>query len=142
MTYIPDQLRRQVAERAGNRCEYCQSSEFVTGGPFHIEHVRPAARGGDSHLDNLACACARCNLHKGQRTHAIDPISRRSVALFNPRKQRWLTHCRWSLDGARIIGRTRAGRSTVMALKMNHPIIVQARSLWASCGIHPRDAVQ
>ena len=64
MAYISEQLRREVAERANHRCEYCHSTELV-------------------------------------------------------------------------IGRTRTGRSTVIALQMNHPTIVRARSLWVSCGIHP-----
>lgn len=137
MATASEQLRRQVAERADQRCEYCHSSELVTGGPFHIDHVRPEVLGGATEVENLAYACARCNLHKGQRTRSHDPVSGRSAPLFNPRKQRWARHFIWSPDGTRVIGRTRTGRSTVIALQMNHPIIVRARSLWVSCGIHP-----
>lgn len=137
MAHIPQELRRQIAERASNRCEYCHSTELVTGGPFHIEHVMPEARGGATETNNLAFACARCNLHKGQRMRSYDPVSRQLVPLFNPRKQQWWRHFGWSRDGTRIIGRTRTGRSTVIALQMNHPTIVRARSLWVSCGIHP-----
>jgi hypothetical protein len=140
MAYIPEQLRRQVAERAGHRCEYCQSNELFTGGPFHVEHVMPTARGGATELDNLAYACARCNLQKGLRIYTVDPVSRRSAPLFNPRQHRWSLHFHWSDDGTRVIGRTRTGRGTVVALKINHPLIVQARSLWVSCGIHPPDS--
>ncbi len=85
MAHIPEQLRRQVAERAGHRCEYCHSNELFTGGPFHVEHVMPTARGGATEMDNLAYACARCNLQKGLRIYAVDPVSRRSAPLFNPR---------------------------------------------------------
>lgn len=137
MAYITAQLRQQVGDRASYRCEYCHSPELFTGGPFHVEHVRPRALGGATHADNLAYACARCNLHKGQRTHAHDPVSRQSAPLFDPRKQRWTRHFSWSGDGTRILGRTRTGRGTVVALQMNHPTIVRARSLWASCGVHP-----
>lgn len=137
MAHISEQLRRQVAERADYRCEYCHSTELVTGGPFHVDHVRPETLGGATELDNLAYACARCNLHKGQRVRSRDPVSGQSVTLFNPRRQRWAIHFRWSVDGARVIGRTRAGRSTVIALQMNHLTIVRARSLWVGCGIHP-----
>lgn len=140
MAYISELLRQQVAKRANYHCEYCQSNEEITGGPFHVEHVAPAARGGPTLLDNLAYACARCNLHKGQRTQAQDPVSRRSMPLFNPRKQQWVRHFLWSEDGTRVLGRTRSGRSTILALKMNHPMIVQARSLWVSCNLHPPDA--
>jgi len=137
MAHIAEDLRRQVAERADWRCEYCHSSEFVTGGPFHVDHVKPEALGGATEVDNLAYACARCNLHKGQRVRFQDPVSGQSVSLFDPRQHRWLHHFRWSADGMRIIGRTRTGRSTVIALQMNHPLILRARSLWVSCGIHP-----
>jgi len=137
MAYISERLRRLVAERANFRCEYCHSAELVTGGPLHVEHVRPETLGGATQTDNLAYACARCNLHKGQRVRALDPVSGQSTPLFNPRKQQWARHFSWSKDGTRIIGRTRAGRSTAITLKMNHPTIVRARSVWVSCGIHP-----
>ncbi len=86
MAYIPEQLRRLVAARANYRCEYCHSNELVTGGPFHVEHITPEARGGVTEADNLAYSCARCNLHKGQRVRAQDPVSRQSAPLYNPRR--------------------------------------------------------
>lgn len=137
MTYISEPLRRQVVERAIHRCEYCHSTVLVTGGSFHIEHVRPVVMGGTTDASNLAYACARCNLHKGSRARSYDPVSGQLVPLFNPRQQRWTRHFNWSADGTRIIGRTRTGRSTIVALQMNHPTIVRARSLWVSLGIHP-----
>lgn len=137
MAYVPLTLRQAVAERARHRCEYCQSPERITGGPLHVEHVIPETSGGPTTLDNLALACARCNLHKGMRTHYRDPVSGRSVSLFNPRTQQWSRHFLWSRDGLRVEGRTQAGRATVTALNMNHPTIVMARSLWISLGLHP-----
>ena len=139
MTHIPRSLRRQVAERARHRCEYCHSQELVIGGPLHVEHILPLAAGGTTTLDNLALACARCNLHKGTRTRGRDPVSRRITLLFHPRRQKWSRHFAWTADGTRIVGRTRTGRATVIALKMNHPTIVLARSLWTATGIHPPD---
>jgi hypothetical protein len=42
-------------------CVYC-------GAPAeHVDHVRPLARGGPEHPDNLVPACADCNLGKGSR---------------------------------------------------------------------------
>lgn len=50
--------RRQVRERAGDRCEYCrirQADEpFVT---YQIEHVIPKQHGGTDDAGNLALAC-------------------------------------------------------------------------------------
>lgn len=103
MAYVPEHLRLKVAERADFPCEYCHSAEFVTGGPFHIEHIKPEAIGGTTVAENLAYACARCNLHKGQRVRAFDPVSDRLVPLSNPRKQRWVRHFHWSRDGTRLV---------------------------------------
>ena len=137
MAYISTALRQQIAERARHRCEYCLSLELITGGPMHIEHIMPESQGGLSELYNLAYACARCNLHKATRTHFTDPVSKRRVPLFNPRQQKWTRHFEWSADGTRVIGRTRSGRATVVALQMNHPTIVMTRSVWVSFGGHP-----
>lgn len=64
----------------------------------------------------------------------------RSVALFNPRTQKWSRHFTWTVEGLRVEGRTQSGRATVNALNMNHPTIVMARSLWVSLGVHPQPA--
>lgn len=137
MAYISSHLRQAIVERADHRCEYCHSLELVTGGPLHIEHVIPEVLGGRTTLDNLALACARCNLHKGTRTRYRDPVSGRLVPLFNPRTQKWSRHFNWSEDSTRVVGRTRSGRATIIALNMNHPTIVLSRSLWVSLEIHP-----
>jgi hypothetical protein len=140
VAYVSATLRQVVTERARNRCEYCQSPERITGGPLHVEHVIPEMSGGPTTLDNLALACARCNLHKGIRTHHQDPVSSRNVSLFNPRSQKWSRHFLWREAGVRIEGRTQIGRATINALDMNHPTIVMARSLWVSLGMHPPPA--
>jgi 5-methylcytosine-specific restriction endonuclease McrA len=108
VAYVPLALRQAVAERARYRCEYCQSPERITGGPLHIEHVIPVEHvipemsGDPTTLDNLALAYARCNLHKGIRTHHQDPVSGRSVSLFNPRTQDWSRHFMWKAEGLRV----------------------------------------
>jgi hypothetical protein len=47
--------------------------------------------------------------------------------LFHPRQQHWQDHFAWSLDGTKIEGTTVIGRATVVALRMNHALIVAAR---------------
>jgi hypothetical protein len=74
---------------------------------------------------------------RGHETHALDPETSLTVSLFNPRTQSWHEHFRWSDDGEEIIGLTPTGRATVIALKLNHPIIVVARRLWTSVGWWP-----
>jgi HNH endonuclease len=73
MTYIPQALRQLVAERAEFACEYCQTAELIVGGPFHVEHIRPVKLGGLTVADNLAYACARCNLSKAARIYYTAP---------------------------------------------------------------------
>jgi 5-methylcytosine-specific restriction endonuclease McrA len=62
--------------------------------PLDIEHIIPEAAGGPTVRANLWLACHRCNEFKGDRTHATDPVSGKSVRLFNPRTQKWHEHFR------------------------------------------------
>lgn len=126
MAYLSEQLRRQVAERAVHCCEYCRSNELITGGPFHVDHVRPETLGGITEADNLAYACARCNLHKGQRVRFNTRQWTGSV-IVQSQKATVGMRLAWSADSTWITGRTRTGRSTIIALQMNHPTIVRAR---------------
>ena len=116
MNYISAALRQQVVQRAAGRCEYCRLSQQGQEATFHIDHVMPVARGGKTHLDNLALACVSCSLRKAARLDAIDPQSSRSVPLYNPRRQQWETHFRW--QAVRLEGQTGTGRATVEALAM------------------------
>jgi 5-methylcytosine-specific restriction endonuclease McrA len=51
--YIPEVVRRRVAETARHRCGYCQTQQRIVGIPLHIEHIIPLAAGGDSDENNL-----------------------------------------------------------------------------------------
>jgi hypothetical protein len=104
-------LRRQVIERAGNRCEYCGLAQAGQEAAFHIDHVVPAIVGGNTSLENLALACVSCSLRKGARQLVQDPHTREEVALFHPRLDSWLAHFRW--DGVRVVGVTPTGRAAV-----------------------------
>ena len=110
--------RSSVRIRAGNCCEYCQrrqaSSPLI---PLQMEHVIPRKHGGRDDLDNLALACADCNLHKGSDLTGIDPQSKQITRLFHPRLDLWDEHFAW--DGQRIRGLTAIGRTTVRVLDLN-----------------------
>jgi hypothetical protein len=136
-TEITRALRRMVRARAKGRCEYCQTSEWLSGFSCEIDHIVPRAREGPTTADNLCLACSSCNGYKQVNTHAIDPESGEEVALFNPRQQHWHEHFTWSEDGTAIVGLTPSGRATVGALKLNHSLIVAARSIWVSVDLHP-----
>lgn len=134
---IPPKLRKLVRERANYRCEYCQSSEWLSGQLCHIDHIIPRDKGGLTVAENLCLACASCNGSKLDFTRAVDPETGETVFLFHPREQDWNDHLTWSEDGTEIIGTTPCGRATVALLRMNRPLAVAARTVWVSVGRHP-----
>ncbi len=125
---------RLVHERASFCCEYCQTSQHVTGQAMHIEHIDP--NGGDR-PDNLCLSCPNCNLSKAAATEAPDPQTGQMQPLFNPRRQPWPDHFEWDASRTRVIGKTPVGRATVARLKMNIDRIVVARIIWVRAGEHP-----
>ncbi len=136
-SYIPIELRQLVSEESQYRCGYCLTAQRIIGRPMVFDHLIPEAKGGLTTRENLWLACRRCNEFKGARTHAVDPLTGKTVALFNPRQQSWQVHFAWSADGIEIIGLTAIGRATVLALRLNNPEIVASRSLWVQAGWHP-----
>lgn len=128
-------LRRQVAERARGRCEYCLSPASFSTQPFEVDHIVPRSQGGPTTPANLALSCG-CNSHKGQRTHARDPLTGRAAPLFNPRRQRWERHFVWSDDFLLIQGRTPTGRATVEALHLNRTELINLRRILHQLGEH------
>ena len=135
--YIAAEVRRQIIERASRRCEYCQSPMDYAAQPFVIEHIFPVSKGGETALENLALACGGCNGHKYNRTAALDPDSQTLISLYHPRKQSWQQHFSWSSDYLQVLGLTAAGRTTVQALKMNRPGLLNIRQLLLTAGLHP-----
>lgn len=117
MTYVPTTLRRQVSERAGNRCEYCLLPAEVAFFPHEVDHVVAEKHGGTTDSDNLALACWRCNRHKGSDIASFDPLTRQLSPLFNPRTQIWTEH--FAYERERIIGLTPEGRTTINLLRLN-----------------------
>ncbi len=134
---VPIALRRVVAARARDYCEYCQSPAQFATQSFTVEHIQPRAAGGETTLGNLAWACFGCNGHKQVRTHAIDPESGERVALFNPRQQTWREHFAWSADFTLVVGQTPCGRATVEALKLNRLGLINLRRALVVTGFHP-----
>jgi hypothetical protein len=104
---------------------------------LEIEHLRPTAKGGSDTETNLWLACRLCNGTKGVQTEALDPLTRRTVSLFNPRAQVWSEHFRWKDAGVMVVGKTACGRATVHALQLNNEILVNVRRRWAAVGWFP-----
>lgn len=59
---IPRAVRREIFERDGWRCHYCNSMEHLT-----VDHVVPRSRGGTDDASNLVAACRPCNTAKKDR---------------------------------------------------------------------------
>ena len=132
---IPAALSRIVRERAGDRCQYCRTSQALQGVPFHIEHLFPASRGGPTASENLTLICPSCNLGKAGATKVEDPDSGSAFPLFNPRVDRWQDHFR--VDGIEIRGKTGTGRATVVRLQMNTERRLRLRTLERALGWWP-----
>lgn len=47
-----------------NKCAYCG---VQLGNKYHVDHIIPLSRGGSNDFDNLALACPRCNMSKGDK---------------------------------------------------------------------------
>ncbi|WVZ04959.1 hypothetical protein V8G54_018305 [Vigna mungo] len=55
--------RKNILFRDNYTCQYCSSRDNLT-----IDHVVPAALGGEWTWENLVTACAKCNSKKGKKT--------------------------------------------------------------------------
>ena len=124
-----------VRERAGGASEYCRLPASLYAGLFTTEHIIARQHGGSDGDDNLAYACARCNLHKGPNIAGLDPDAGVLTRLFNPRIDAWHQHFGWS--GHIVVGRTPEGRTTVRVLAMNEPTIRAVRAALLLEGVFP-----
>ena len=136
-SYISRELRERVRRQAQYRCGYCLTSEVLIGAYMQIDHIVPESLGGSNEESNLWLACSTCNAHKSNRQAALDPVTQELAPLFNPREQNWDEHFCWVENGEQIMGLTPTGRATVVALKLNRPMLVQARRRWIKAGWHP-----
>ena len=75
--------------------------------------------------DNLAFACADCNLHKSADLAGIDPKTNRVTRLFHPRRDSWAKHFKW--NGPVLLGKTSIGRATTLSLAINQRRRVEFR---------------
>lgn len=137
MSVISRKLKEKIRLQAKNRCGYCLLPQSLNPTLLEIEHIQPVADGGTDAEENLWLACRECNSHKAVKTSGFDGKSGRSIKLFNPRKQNWNRHFKFSKDKTEIIGKTACGRATVEALKLNNEILVSVRRLWVEFDLFP-----
>jgi hypothetical protein len=129
------ELERQVAERARNRCEYCQMHQSLQGATFHLEHILPKSRGGLTEPANVAWACPGCNLRKSDRVEAIDPATSAKTPLFHPRHHAWNEHFHW--DDYHLVAVTPIGSATIAALQLNDERRIRIRQAEQMFGLFP-----
>lgn len=76
---ITPELRDFVFNRDGRTCRYCGSKNE----PFHLDHVYPVSKGGETSTDNLVTSCRRCNAKK----HAAVGMWPKPIGYFNPQEK-------------------------------------------------------
>jgi len=135
--YISAELRRFVAERAGQCCEYCRARTQYSSDSFTVDHITPRSLNGLTTAENLALCCHGCNQHKSNRISAPDPVTGSPASLFHPREQRWDEHFAWSEDCTLMLGLTPTGRATIGVLQLNRPGLLNLRRVLYAVGEHP-----
>jgi hypothetical protein len=118
-------LRRQIRERAGDRCEYCHVPSAADALPFQVDHIIAQVHHGSDAPDNTSWSCFDCNVYKGPNLAGVDSITGRVALLFHPRNDRWSDHFEW--EGPFLIGKTPGGRATIDVLRINLPSRVEHR---------------
>jgi hypothetical protein len=125
-----------VAERAGERCEYCRAPEQVFNFAFEVDHIQPRFAGGSNDFDNLTLACESCNLFKSNATHGRDSTGKHHP-LFHPRQDHWTDHFAILPETGEIVGLTEVGRDTGRQLRINSDFQQRARRHWMQLGLYP-----
>src|SRR2546430_2004357 len=114
---ISPALRRQVASRAGFRCEYCLMPETELFAGCEVDHIISRKHHGQTDATNLALSCERCNRAKGTDVGSVVGPEQRFVRFFNPRTDAWPEHFR--LERGIIQPRTEIGQATAGLLRFN-----------------------
>jgi hypothetical protein len=136
MTYIPESLRRLVAERADRCCEYCQLHEDDTFFTHEVDHIYAEKHDGPTVEGNLCVACADCNRNKGSDICSLDPETGEVVALYHPRRDRWTEHFQLADTGV-IEPLSAQGRVTARLLRFNRLDLVADRARLIALGRYP-----
>ena len=136
-TSISEKLREKVRRTARYRCGFCLFSEVYSPTIFQIDHIIPIAEGGTNEEENLWLLCETCNRAKSNKIEVLDPNTKTTIPIFNPRTQIWNEHFEWNDDFTIITGKTPTGRGTVADLNLNKERLISIRQNWVSVGWHP-----
>lgn len=133
---ISDTMRRQVAERADYRCEYCLMPEKFLASIFHIDHIRSRKHKGKTILSNLAYACPHCNQNKGSDIATfVDDENELITRFFNPRKDIWHDH--FEVNYGEILHKSVIGKATITILDFNQIERIMLRQALISIKKYP-----
>jgi 8-oxo-dGTP pyrophosphatase MutT (NUDIX family) len=133
--YIPDALRREVAERVGYRCEYYIRREGDSFLRYQIDHIISRKHGGLTVSANLAYACSVCNGNKGSNVGTILEDEETFVRLFNPRRHHWPKHFD-VIEGA-FRAKSEIGTATIKVLDLNNVNRILERLDLIEAGLFP-----
>jgi 5-methylcytosine-specific restriction endonuclease McrA len=111
LSSIRRELRSAVRQRDPNQCRYCRLRQVGQAAVFHIDHIVPRSKGGDTAVWNLVLQCPYCSLRKSDKIDGADPESGEKTPLFHPLQQNWGQHFSRQRDGT-IVGLTAVGRVT------------------------------
>ncbi len=112
-------LRREIAERAGDKCAYCLTPEWILLAGCEVDHVISRKHGGITDASNLAFSCARCNRAKGSDVGSIVTTIGQYCRLFNPRIDLWKEH--FAIEGSQLGAKTDVALVTIKMLHLNDP---------------------
>jgi len=132
---IPDTIRRIVAERAENRCEYCRRIEGDSFIKFQIDHIISRKHRGQTVLENLAFSCAICNGNKGSDIGTILNKKDVFVRFFNPRTDNWFDH--FEVADGLIYSKSDIGEATILVLSLNEVNRILERLDLIEAGLFP-----
>jgi hypothetical protein len=133
--YIPEAIKKTVAERSGFKCEYCRIPESFAHYSFHIEHIIAIQHGGLTKIENLAYACSICNWKKGPNLGTILEENGPIIRLFHPRTDNWFEH--FSVSEGLLVPKTDTGKATIKLLDLNNPDSIIERREMAILGYYP-----
>lgn len=81
---ITPDVRKRILKRDKYTCRYCGSKRE----PFHMDHVYPVIKGGETSEDNLVTACQRCN----SRKHASIGMWPKPIGYFEEKQETPFKH--------------------------------------------------
>lgn len=134
--YISEKLRKIIAKRANNQCEYCLLHDTDAYMAFEIDHIISKKHKGKTSESNLAYSCLNCNRNKGSDISSLTSLSRILTPLFNPRTDIWHEH--FYIENGYIFSFTEIGEVTIAILKLNAEDLVAERLVLQEIGRYPK----